>query len=213
MILFPNETIARPDDVREPSKGEHHKQGDEVKPLDLVDEASTAARRAVALAKERGQRGDLAVALRVLGDVSARRPVVDEAESHYAAGIALAGELEMRPELARGHLGIGRLYLRGGDRLRAEDHLLAATRLFSAMDMTLWLRKVGTSLTELGRVLIVASDERRLYDHLTAAFPPGGALNVRLDSSDRHVSKSDAERDRQHVDTMLRLHGLSIIAE
>ena len=40
MILFPNETIARPDDVREPVKEEHHKQGDEVKPLDLVDEAS-----------------------------------------------------------------------------------------------------------------------------------------------------------------------------
>ena len=73
--------------------------------------------------------------------------------------------------------------------------------------------RANIRLTELGRVLIVASDERRLYDHLTAAFPPGGALNVRLDSSDRHVSKSDAERDRQHVDTMLRLHGLSIIAE
>ena len=40
MILFPNERIARPDDVREPIKEEHHKQGDEVKPLDLVDEAS-----------------------------------------------------------------------------------------------------------------------------------------------------------------------------
>ena len=40
MILFPNETIARPDDAREPIKEEHHKQGDEVKPLDLVDEAS-----------------------------------------------------------------------------------------------------------------------------------------------------------------------------
>lgn len=40
MILFPNKTIARPDDVREPIKEEHHKQVDEVKPLDLVDEAS-----------------------------------------------------------------------------------------------------------------------------------------------------------------------------
>src|SRR5581483_5175486 len=40
MILFPNETIARPDEVREPIKEEHHKQVDEVKPLDLVDEAS-----------------------------------------------------------------------------------------------------------------------------------------------------------------------------
>src|SRR5262249_672312 len=156
---------------------------------------------------------DLAAALRVLGDVSARRPVVDEAEGHYSAAIALAGELEMRPELARGHLGIGLLYLTMGDRLRAEDHLLHATRLFSAMDMMLWLRQVGMSLGELGRVLIVASDERRLYDHLTGAFPPGGSLDVRLASSGRQSSESNDKKDRQHTETMLRSHGLSIMAE
>ena len=75
---------------------------------------------------------------------------VDKAEHHYLAAIALAGELEMRPLLARGHLGIGRLYLRAGDRDRAEDHLLTATRLFSAMDMPLWLRQAASSLSELG---------------------------------------------------------------
>jgi len=179
---------------------------------DRVDEASVAAQRAVALARERGQRGDLAVALRVLGDASARLLVVDEAEGHYVAAITLAAELEMRPELARGHLGIGRLYLRTGDRRRAEDHLLRAMRLFSAIEMTLWLRQVGTSLSELGRVLIVASNERPLYDHLTGAFPPGGPLDIRLDSPARHASKPDDESD-QYIDTMLRSHGLSIIGE
>ena len=54
----------------------------------------------------------------------------DKAEHHYLAAIALAEELDMRPLLARGHLGIGRLYLRAGDHDRAEDHLLTATRLF-----------------------------------------------------------------------------------
>ena len=128
------------------------------------------------------------------------------------AAITLAAELEMRPELARGHLGIGRLYLRTGDRRRAEDHLLRAMRLFSAIEMTLWLRQVGTSLSELGRVLIVASNERPLYDHLTGAFPPGGPLDIRLDSPARHASKPDDESD-QYIDTMLRSHGLSIIGE
>jgi tetratricopeptide (TPR) repeat protein len=97
-----------------------------------VDEASKAARRALSLARERGQRGDEAAALRVLGDI-------EHAEQHYLAAIALAGELEMRPLLARTHLGIGRLYLRAGDRARAEDHLATARRLFTAMDMPTWL--------------------------------------------------------------------------
>jgi hypothetical protein len=41
----------------------------------------------------------------------------------------------MRPLLARTQLALGRLYLRAGDRDRAQEHLLAATDLFVAMDM------------------------------------------------------------------------------
>ena len=116
---------------------------------DRVDEASTAAQRALALARERGQRGDAAAALHVLGEAAARGALdIDKAEHHYLAAIALAGELEMRPLLARSHLGIGRLYVRAGDRDRAEDHLLTATRLFIAMDMPLWLRQAASSLSE-----------------------------------------------------------------
>ena len=78
----------------------------------------------------------------MLGEAAARDPLdIDKAEHHYRAAIALAGELEMRPLLARSHLGIGRLYLRAGDRDRAEDHLLTATRMFVAMDMPFWLRQ------------------------------------------------------------------------
>jgi class 3 adenylate cyclase/tetratricopeptide (TPR) repeat protein len=114
---------------------------------DCVDEASTVAQRALALARERGQRGDAAAALYVLGEAAARGPLdIDKAEHHYLVALALAGELEMRPLLARCHLGIGRLYLRASDRDRAEDHLLTATRLFSAMNMPLWLRQAASSL-------------------------------------------------------------------
>ena len=109
---------------------------------DRVDEASTTAQRALTLARERGQRGDAAAALHVLGKAAARASLdIDKAEHHYLAAIALAEELEMRPLLARCHLGLGRLSLCAGDRDRAEDHLLTATRLFSAMDMPLWLRQ------------------------------------------------------------------------
>ena len=116
-----------------------------------VDEASTAAQRALALATERGQRGDAAAALYVLGEATARDSLAgDKAEHHYLAAIALTEELEMRPLLARCHLGLGRLYLRAGDRDRAADHLLTAKRLFSAMDMPLWLCQAASSLGELG---------------------------------------------------------------
>ena len=115
------------------------------------DEASAAAQRALTLATERGQRGDAAAALYVLGEATARDSLAgDKTEHHYLAAIALAEELEMRPLLARCHLGLGRLYLRAGDRDRAADHLLTAKRLFSVMDMPLWLCQAASSLGELG---------------------------------------------------------------
>src|SRR5207245_1758441 len=148
---------------------------------DRVDEGSTAAQRALTLARERGQRGDAATALYVLGEAAARGSLdIGEAEHHYLAAVALAGELEMRPLLARGHLGIGRLYVRAGDRDRAEDHLLTATRLFIVMDMPLWLQQAASSLSELGRLLIVASDRRSLYEYLSRALASGGPIRVFL---------------------------------
>jgi class 3 adenylate cyclase/tetratricopeptide (TPR) repeat protein len=118
---------------------------------DRVDEAVEMAQRALSLAGERGQRGDAAALLHVLGETAARDGLsIEKAEHHYLDAIALAAELEMRPLLARGHLGIGRLYLCAGDHDRAEEHLLAARRLFSAMDMPLWLRQVASLLSELG---------------------------------------------------------------
>jgi hypothetical protein len=87
----------------------------------------------------------------VLGEAAAHGSLdINKAEHHYLAVIALAAELEMCPLLARCHLGIGRLYLRTGDRDRAAAHHLTATRLFSAMDMPPWLRQAASSLRELG---------------------------------------------------------------
>jgi tetratricopeptide (TPR) repeat protein len=180
---------------------------------DRVDEASTAAQRALTLARERGQRGDAAAALHVLGEAAARGSLdIDKAEHHHLAAIALAGELEMHPLLARGHLGIGRLYVRAGDRDRAENHLLTATRLFIEMDMPLWLRQAASSLSELGRLLIVARDQRSVYEYLSRALAPGGPIRVIMDAPGDEPGIDD-ERRRQHVEGMLQSHGLSIAGE
>jgi tetratricopeptide (TPR) repeat protein len=178
-----------------------------------VDEASTAAQRALAFAQERGQRGDAAAALHVLAEATGRGSVdISESEHHYRAAIALAGELEMGPLLARSHLGIGRLYVRAGDRDRAEDHLLTATRLFIAMDMPLWLRQAASSLSELGRKLIVTHDQLSLHEYLRRTLAPDGPLHVILDAPGAGPRIGDEGR-RQYVERMLESHGLSITGE
>src|SRR5262245_4075014 len=177
---------------------------------DFVEEASDTAQRALSLARDRGQRGDAAAALRVLAEAAARDSrEFDQAERYYLAAIALAGELEMRPLLARTHLGIGSLCVRTGDRDRAEDHLLTAMGLFSAMDMPRWVRQTASSLSELGRLLIVARDQPNLSEYLRRTLAAGGPIDVVIETAEGS-QRVDDERRRKHVERMLRSHGLSI---
>ncbi len=88
---------------------------------DKVENARACAERAVTLARGRGERGDEAWALRLLGDIASHpgRPAVATAAAHYGAAMTLASELEMRPLVAHCHRGLGRLYRRrGGTRIR-----------------------------------------------------------------------------------------------
>jgi class 3 adenylate cyclase/tetratricopeptide (TPR) repeat protein len=177
-----------------------------------VDEASVTAQRALTLARERGQRGDEAVALYVLGQVAANGSLdMGTAKHHFLAAITLTGELEMRPLLARSHLQIGGLYLRAGDRDRAEDHLLIATRMFVAMDMPLWLRQAAAALAGLGPLLVVASDHRDLYEHLRRALALDGPIRVRL--GEPEWPRTGDEKRRRHVEGMLQSHGLSVLVQ
>ena len=84
---------------------------------DRVEEASTAAQRALALARERGQRGEEAVALRVFGEIASHLdpPDIEMAEYHYRQTIDFAAALGMRPLVAHCHLGLGKLYRRTGN--------------------------------------------------------------------------------------------------
>jgi hypothetical protein len=171
-------------------------------------EASAAAQRALTLAGDRGQRGDVAAALYVLGEAGAHGALdVGKAEQHYLAAVALAEELGMLPLLARSHLGIGCLYLRIGDRDRAEDHLLTATRQLVEMDIRFWLRRATSSLAELGHVLIVSQDRRSLYERLSSYLGSTGPIRVVIDAPGERPRVDDPIR-REHAEAMLQSHGL-----
>src|SRR5215510_7883599 len=179
---------------------------------DRFDEASAAAHRALSVARERSQRGDEAAALWLLGEIAARTPGETEtAVGHYQAAIALTGELGKRPLLARSHLGLGRLWLAVGERARAEDELLAATRLFCEMDMGLWVRQTAATLSQLGRLLIVVADSRDLYEYLHRTLGDQW-ISVVLDRTEQVSAATDGDdrRDQDRIHAMLRSRGLSI---
>ncbi|MEK7880134.1 MAG: adenylate cyclase, partial [candidate division NC10 bacterium] len=119
---------------------------------DRLEDALALAERALALARERGQRGYEAWALRLLGEIAPRRdpPDVETAEGHYRQAMALAEELGMRPLIAHCHLGLGKLSRRTVDRSKIEEHLTTAMTLYREMDMGFWLAQAEAELAVLG---------------------------------------------------------------
>ena len=119
-----------------------------------LEDTIAFARRALELARNHKERGNEAYALRLLGDIAARRepPEVELAEDHYRQALALADELGMRPLLAHCHLGLGTLYAKIGRREQARAELSAAMALYHAMDMTFWLPQAEAALAQVGGV-------------------------------------------------------------
>lgn len=98
------------------------------------------------LAAARSVRGHEVYALRLLGEVAARREPaeVQEAEAHYQSAIALAHDLGMRPLAAHCHLGLGRLYRRTGRRQEVQEHLAIAATMYREMEMPYWLEQADS---------------------------------------------------------------------
>jgi tetratricopeptide (TPR) repeat protein len=117
-----------------------------------LEEAQALAEQDLALARAHQQRGNKAYALRLLGEIAARRepPVVEQAETHYRQALALAEELGMRPLVAHCHRGLGTLYATTGQREQAHTELAAAIDLYRAMDMTFWLPQTEAALVRAG---------------------------------------------------------------
>jgi tetratricopeptide (TPR) repeat protein len=104
-----------------------------------------------ALAHEHKARGDQAYALRLLGEIAARRdpPESEPAEAHYRQALALADELGMRPLMAHCHLALGKLYATTGQHEQARAALTTAIDLYRAMAMTLWLPQAEAALAQV----------------------------------------------------------------
>ena len=118
-----------------------------------LEEAHALAEHALALAREHQERGHQAYALRLLGEIAARRepPESDQAEAYYRQALALAEELGMRPLVAHCHLGLGKLYAKLGRRAEARTELSAAIELYRAMEMTFWLPQAEAALAEVAQ--------------------------------------------------------------
>jgi tetratricopeptide (TPR) repeat protein len=115
------------------------------------EEARALAEGVLAHAREHGERGHQAYALRLLGEIAAHRapPDVDEAAAHYRQALALADELGMRPLQAHCHRGLGTLYATTGQREQARVELDTAITLYRAMEMTFWLPEAKATLAQV----------------------------------------------------------------
>jgi tetratricopeptide (TPR) repeat protein len=116
-------------------------------------DAASLAERGLALASERGHRGIVAWARRLLGEIASHhdRSDVATAEAHYDAAIAQASELGMRPLIAHCHLGLAKLYPRTRKREQAQENLTTATTMYREMGMTYWLDQAEVQVNNVTR--------------------------------------------------------------
>jgi class 3 adenylate cyclase/tetratricopeptide (TPR) repeat protein len=116
-----------------------------------LEEAHALAERALAHANEYGERGHQAYALRLLGDIAARRnpPEREPAEASYQQALALAEALGMRPLAGHCHRGLGTLYAKMDQREPARTELSTAIKLYRTMEMTFWLPQAEAALAQV----------------------------------------------------------------
>ena len=114
-------------------------------------DAVPLGQEALALARERQERGVAGYALRLLGDLTARRwlPQVEQAETYYHQALTLAKELGMRPLQAHCHLGLGMLYVKTGQQEQACAALMTAMAMYRSMEMTFWLPETEAALAQV----------------------------------------------------------------
>jgi tetratricopeptide (TPR) repeat protein len=116
-----------------------------------LEEAYSLAGHALALTRQHQERGNQAYALRLLGEIAARRdpPEVEPARAYYQHALALADELGMRPLQGHCHLGLGTLYAKLGRSELARAELSTAIALSRTMEMTFWLARAAEALVQL----------------------------------------------------------------
>jgi tetratricopeptide (TPR) repeat protein len=115
-----------------------------------LEEAHARAERTLALARTYQERGNQAYALRLLGEMTARRdPLeVERAAACYRQALTLAEALGMRPLQAHCHCGLGTLYAQMDRPEPARVALSTAMALYREMDMAFWLPQAEAALAQ-----------------------------------------------------------------
>jgi transcriptional regulator with AAA-type ATPase domain/tetratricopeptide (TPR) repeat protein len=103
-----------------------------------LDEAAARAAHALALARDHGERGYEARALRILGEIARHRGDQAAMDADLGEARALSERLTMRPLLGHCHVSLARARARAGDRDGAAHHLATAREVFTAIDMRAW---------------------------------------------------------------------------
>jgi tetratricopeptide (TPR) repeat protein len=108
-----------------------------------VDQARVLATEALECARQRGEKGHEAIALRLCGDVAvhSQPPDRDRGEAYCREALVRGEELRMRPLVAHCHASLASLYYRTDRREQAREHLTTATTMYREMGMTYWLEK------------------------------------------------------------------------
>jgi len=113
-----------------------------------INEATSHAREAVALARRLGARGNEAHALCLSGDIASVAGAEDAA-SYYRRALTLGQPRGMRPLVAHCHLGLGKFYRRTNSSEQAREHLSTATTMYREMAMTYWLEQAAAETRQL----------------------------------------------------------------
>jgi class 3 adenylate cyclase/tetratricopeptide (TPR) repeat protein len=102
--------------------------------------ASDCAAKALRLATEQKERGNVVYATRLFAAIRAsEQPGSPEVAARYREALQLARELGMRPLIAHCHTGLAQHYARVSARRQARQHHAAAAALYRAMGMRHWL--------------------------------------------------------------------------
>jgi tetratricopeptide (TPR) repeat protein len=114
-------------------------------------DALPLAQEAIAIARERQERGVEGYALHLLGALAACGPSPDVtlAATYYQQALTLAEELGMRPLMAHCHLGLGQVYAQMAQREQTHAELSAAMTLYRTMQMPIWFSQAEAARTQV----------------------------------------------------------------
>jgi tetratricopeptide (TPR) repeat protein len=108
-----------------------------------IEEACATTKGALRLARNRGEQGHAAYALRLLGEIAAHPESSDQQSGllNYESALILAENHGMRPLQAHCHLGLGHFYHRQHQQSRARDSFKMATSMYRELGMKSWEKK------------------------------------------------------------------------